>query len=336
MTENPKKDQDQDVENIIIAADHGRLDLITKLLESGTDPNTVDEIGTSALHNAAKRGHWHIARLLLEKSAMPTLQDGNNSIPLHLAIRAGHKQIVRLLLECDPSMCEVKENGRSSPILIAAIFGNAEIVQNLLDYGAVTFGKSGYETALHLAAMKGHDEVCDILLKHDKSLTRTLWERMTGPSLQVDSKSYNGKTPFVYAVEKNHNRTVEVFLRHYPDLVKTTDGHKWLLFHRAIELKQIDMVRIFLRHGVDLEMRNSYGKGALHLAVAGENRELIQLILDHGAVVDAKDKDGFTPEAETSDPKIRMILRNHARAQSKSILPAVAPMVSAPPPEYKA
>jgi hypothetical protein len=38
----------------------------------------------------------------------------------------------------------------------------------------------------------------------------------------------------------------------------------------------------------------------------------------------------------TRDPKIRMILRNHARAQSKSTLPAVAPMVSAPPPEYKA
>jgi ankyrin repeat protein len=233
-------------------------------------------------------------------------------------------------------MCEVEENGKMSPIHIAAIFGSAEIVQNLLDCGAITLDKSGYETALHLAAMKGHDEVCNILLKHDKILTRTLWERMTGPSLQVDSKLYNGKTPFVYAVEKNHARAVEVFLRHYPELVKATDGNRWLLFHRSIELEQIDMVRIFLRHGVDVEMRNSYGNGALHLAVRKEDTELIQLILDHGAVINAKDKSGLTPEDMTRDPKIRMILRNHARAQSKSTLPAVAPVSSPPPPEYKA
>ncbi|KAF3403683.1 Ankyrin-3 [Penicillium rolfsii] len=338
MTKDPNRNQDQAVENILIAADHGRLDLVTKFLEGGADPNTVDEIGISALHNAAKRGHWHIARLLLENKASPTLLDGNNSIPLHLAIRAGHKEIVRLLLECDPSMCEFQKYGRHSPIHIAAVCGHAEIVQNLLDCGATTLDKTGDGTALHLAALKGHDEVCDILLKHDKSLSRTLWERMTGPSLQVHSKSYDGKTPFVYAVEKHHNQTVEVFLRHYPELVKTTDGdfNKWLLFHRCIELKQIDLVRIFLRYGVDLEMRNSYGKTALHLAVAKEDTELIQLILDHGAIIDARDKSGMTPEDMTMDPKIRMILRNHARARSKSTLPPVAPIVSAPPPEYKA
>lgn len=72
------------------------------------------------------------------------------------------------------------------------------------------------------------------------------------------------------------------------------------------------------------------------LAVCKVDTELIQLILDHGVIVDAKDKAGYTTEDMTLDPKIRTILRNHARAQSKSTLPAVAPMVSAPPPEYKA
>lgn len=64
MATKSETEEDQLVENIIIAADHGRKDLVTTLLESGADPNTVDEVGTSALHNAAKRGHWHIARLL--------------------------------------------------------------------------------------------------------------------------------------------------------------------------------------------------------------------------------------------------------------------------------
>lgn len=336
MATKSKTEDDQPVENIIIAADHGRLDLVTTLLESRADPNTVDEVGTSALHNAAKRGHWHIARLLLENNASPSIQDGIDAIPLHLAIRAGHKQIVWLLLECDPSTCNFKENGRNEPLYIAAVFGHADIVQNLLDCGATTLAPLEDETALHVAARKGHHDVCDILLKHDKGLTRNLWERMTGPSLQVHAKDYTGNTPFAYAVEKGHERAVDVFLRHYPELGKTRNGHKNLLFHRAIEMRKVEMVRIFLSHGTDVEMKDSSGQRALHRAVGTENTELIQLILEYGPVIDAKENYGFTPSQTTRDPKIRMLLRNHANTHAKGPSLPVAPTTAAPPPEYKA
>ncbi|KAJ5449736.1 uncharacterized protein N7458_006185 [Penicillium daleae] len=310
MATKSKPEEDQPVENIIIAADHGRLDLVTTLLESGADPNTVDEVGTSALHNAAKRGHWHIARLLLEKNASPSIQDGNDAIPLHLAIRAGHKQIVRVLLDYDPSTCNFKENGRNEPLYIAAVFGHADIVQNLLDCGATTLAPSGDETALHLAARKGH---------HD-----------------VHAKDYTGNTPFAYAVEKGHERAVDVFLRHYPELGKTCNGHKNLLFHRAIEMRKVEMVRIFSSHGTDVEMKDSSGQRALHRAVGTENTELIQLILEYGPVIDAKENYGFTPSQTTRDPKIRMLLRNHANTHAKGPSLPVAPTTAAPPPEYKA
>ncbi|KAJ5358618.1 uncharacterized protein N7496_011031 [Penicillium cataractarum] len=336
MAEASKDNQDEPVENIIVAADNGRLDLVTKLLEGGADPNTVDEIGNSALHNAAKKGHWHIARLLLEKNASPRIQNGHDAIPLHLAIRGGHKQIVRLLLECDPSTCRFKENGRWEPVAVAAILGHAEIAQNLLDCGATTFGEPDFDTPLHSAARKGYHDVCDVLLKHDKGLNRTLWEKITGPSLPVDSKDYAGDTPFAFAVEKGHERCVEVFLSHYPELVKSRNGQKTLLFHRAIEMKNIEMVRMFLNHGVDLEMKGSYGYRALHKAVTSKNMELIQLILDHGAIIDAKDSNGYPPASATGDPKIRMLLRNHANANTKGPSSSVAPTASAPPPEYQA
>lgn len=41
---------------------------------------------------------------------------------------------------------------------------------------------------LHLTARKGYHDACEILLKHDKGLTLPVWERLVGPSLQVDSK----------------------------------------------------------------------------------------------------------------------------------------------------
>ncbi|CAG8907097.1 unnamed protein product [Penicillium egyptiacum] len=333
----------QSTKNIIVAAGHGRLDLVAALLEGGADPNTVDDVGTSALHNAAKEGHWDIARLLLENNASPRIEDGNRVTPLRLAVRAGHEHIVRLFLECDPPTSETKETETFRLLRIAAAFGFTEIVQLFLDCNTPTLGCNGEETALHLAAARGHHDVCDLLLKYDKTLNRSLWARIAGPSLEVDSKDYSGNTPFAYAVEKGHDQTVEVFLRNYPELSKTSDRHKELLFHRAIREGKIEIVRIFLSHGANTEMRNKYGRRALHVAITAENMryttggiEMIQLLLAHGAIVEAKDEDGRTPEFFSDNPKTRMILRNHAVAHSKGDSLPIASTASAPPPEYKA
>ncbi|KAJ5603251.1 hypothetical protein N7537_006207 [Penicillium hordei] len=343
MAQKSKSKEPQPPENIIVAADNGRLDLVTALLEGGADPNTVDEIGTSPLHNAAKGGHWHIARLLLEKNASPRIEDGNRATPLRLAVRAGHQEIVRLFLECDPPTRETKESETYRLLRIAAALGHTEIVQLFLDCNTPTLGSNGDQTALHLAAAKGHHAICELLLKHDKALTRTLWDRMTGPSLEVYSKDYAENTPFAYAVEKDHERTVEVFLRSYPELSKTCNGRKELLFHKVIREGKIGMVRIFLNHGTDIELKDNQGCRALRVAISTENMgyvtgatEIIKLLLEHGASVDTKDKDGYTAESYSNNPKTIMILRNHAATQTKGISLPVAPIASAPPPEYKA
>lgn len=166
---------------------------------------------------------------------------------------------------------------------------------------------------------------------------------MVGPSLEVDSKDYAENTPFAYAVEKGHDRTVEVFLRSYPELSKTCDRHKELLFHTATRVGNIEMVRIFLNHGADTEMKGDQGRRAIHVAIFAEDTgyaagaaEVLQLLLAHGVAVDAKDNYGRTPEFYFNHPKTRMILRNHAGTHPNSGAPPIEPIASAPPPEYKA
>jgi ankyrin repeat protein len=161
--------------------------------------------------------------------------------------------------------------------------------------------------------------------------------------LQVYSKDYDGNTPFAWAVKNGHEQTVEVFLRHYPELSKAADAQKELHFYRAIRTDKIEMVRIFLKYGADTEMKGYQGGRALHIAVTAENMgyntvttEMIQLLLAHDAIVGSKDNYGSTPEFYSNNPKTRMILRNHAATHAKVSSVPKAPVASAPPPEYKA
>ncbi|KAJ5682577.1 hypothetical protein N7462_005742 [Penicillium macrosclerotiorum] len=334
------KIEDQPEANIIVAADHGRLDLVTTLLEGVIDPNTVDEVGTSALHNAANKGHWHIARLLLEKNASPRIRDGKYAIPVHLAVKAGHQQIVRLLLECDPGISDTKQIDQHKLLRLAAGFGHIDIVQLLLNHGASSLSTDGRKTPLHWAAKKGHADVCELLLKHDKNLDRSLWARPMGPSLEVDAKDMFEETPFTYACQNKHKRTVEIFLRQYSNLYKTYRPQRGNVFHDAIRTGDIEMAGIFLNHGADIEMKDNKGRRAIHVAVSADTMgfvdtsyEMIQLILAHGATVDVKDENGHTPESYTSKPRIRMLLRTSKVSKGESV--PVAPQTKAPPPEYK-
>lgn len=341
MAESSKHDNPE--EAILVAAEKGELDHVKKLLESGVDPNTANDIGTSALHIAAKEGHWDIARLLLEKKASPRLQDGHNAIPLHRAIKPGHTKIVRLLLDCDPTLCE-SVTDPTRMLCLAASNGHTEIVQILLDHNVPSLDKAPQNTALHYAAKYGFPEVCNLLLEHDKSLTRTLWERMTGPSLEVDTKDCYGVIPFVYAFQKKHHQAVEVFLRHYPHLTNARDNYKQLLFLEAARNRDTEMIRIFLDHGADIDMKDGQGRRALHMPIwffnlydspslyFDETVETINLLLARGATIDVKDDFGFTPEAQANNPKIKMLLRNYKAAKGNSV--SSVPQASAPPPEY--
>lgn len=148
------------------AVEDGNEEVVARLLDKGTNPNTKDNNGMPPLHHAAQQGHVRMATLLLEHGANPGMFSDNRAAPLHLAARRGHDRMTTLLLEhgANPN---AKDGQGEIPLHHAVRQGHARVVTLLLAHSAnpnaVTDDRA---TPLHLAAWHGHDRVATLLLEH--------------------------------------------------------------------------------------------------------------------------------------------------------------------------
>ncbi len=126
---------------LMIASYKGNIEMVDYLLEAGADVNIVKEASDetdyadTALDLAAENGHIEIIELLLSYN----IEDLTNA--LFLAIDYNHIEIVVILIEAgvDFNLPSKKRLLGSfyTPIEWAFFWGNEEIEQLLLDYGAV-------------------------------------------------------------------------------------------------------------------------------------------------------------------------------------------------------
>lgn len=88
---------------LMIAALRGNLELATKLVEKGAD---INKTGWTPLHYAASGGQLAIIALLLDHSAYIDAESPNRTTPLMMAAMYGSPQAVKLLLQegADPNV----------------------------------------------------------------------------------------------------------------------------------------------------------------------------------------------------------------------------------------
>lgn len=76
------------------------MDRVKLLLEKGVSANAEDSAGYTALHYAARNGHYQICKTLLENGAAINAQTRcGRATALHRAARQGHIDIVELLIK---------------------------------------------------------------------------------------------------------------------------------------------------------------------------------------------------------------------------------------------
>lgn len=103
------------------------------------DASITDKNGWSALHFAAKLGHYNIVELLLRDfSASPLVQDQNGVTPLHISILNEHIDVVSLLLTYGADPHQQDGFGQSPIDLLKSLGYSSDLVADiLLSRGAI-------------------------------------------------------------------------------------------------------------------------------------------------------------------------------------------------------
>jgi ankyrin repeat protein len=99
------------------------------------------------------------------------------------------------------------------------------------------------------------------------------------------------------AANRGDLEKVQALLRSDPNLVLSKDDEGFTPLHQAVNRGHKDVAELLLAHGADVNARLRV-KGQevpLHLAVAGGHKDVVGLLLAHGADVNAKNNKGGTP-----------------------------------------
>lgn len=183
-----------DHEDALNAARLGDTRQLTELVQRGVSVNTSDEQGNTLLLLAAMEGQLATVKALLALSPDLALRNVSGDSPLMMAALKGETEIVEVLLEAG---APVNVDGWT-PLIYAAFEGHLEIVERLLARGAdVNALAPNQSNALMFAARNGHMTVVQRLLKTD---------------INVDQVNDRGFTAETWAVSNGNTKIADLII----------------------------------------------------------------------------------------------------------------------------
>ncbi|QMW45818.1 hypothetical protein G4B11_009273 [Aspergillus flavus] len=250
---------------------------------------------SSALVWAAAHGHIEIAKKSLRAKA-----DANALSPLHRSIfKLNLCTCPSILLPADHACewCPTDGRHRSTPIMLAAMNGHKEIVELLVHHGAdINRQVGGVCTPILGAIGHGNVDVVEYLL-------------IAGVNLDVTLDGFWDYDPLELAAHEGHAEVVKLLLRH------GVDPNKSSALALATSMGKLEATRVLLEAGASIERvctRNQMD--ALFNAVDRGEATVVGLLIEYGANLESRDSDGMTPLAYAAyfrRPEAAEVLLNH-------------------------
>ena len=243
----------------LFAAREGDIESAQAMLDHGVDIDQTDVDGTNALVVSLMNKKYSLAKYLLDRGANPNLADVKGRAALYAAVDIRNEDYSALpnRKEDDPlpSFEIVKA------LLARGANPNVQLTKNLpgrsgMDSGDTTLDEG--TTPLMRAARAG-----------DATVMRALLEKGADPKLTT--KEGNNVLMFAAGVGYRDKNT------------------------RGLESDALEGLKVSFETGLDLNQGNQRGETALHGAALRGADSIVQFLVDHGAKLNTKTKQGFTP-----------------------------------------
>jgi ankyrin repeat protein len=180
-----------------------------------------------------------------------------------------------------PADLEAKLRKFACGLHFAARLDWSQLLDCLLEKGSKVSSVDMFDndnTALHVAASRGHLPSVNVLLDRNA---------------KVDRYNLGFETPLFLAAGGGHTKVAEALLQRKASVnLKCAD--EWSALHKAVDSSQQEMVRLLLSHGARITATTSRGLYPLHRACGRGHYEVMDLLLRHGAPVEATTDDGWT------------------------------------------
>ena len=299
----------QDVEGktpVHVAFENHALDLARALITQFCANTEVRDLQNwTPLHTAIDRGYYNYAQELLQKLLCQDVGTEVSWIQLHAACFEENIQDVQFLLEAHTDVNHAS-SAMHTPLHIAVTKSNIILVTLLLDQNVdINCMTVDRLTPLHIAVDKGDEAIIQKLLsqKADPNLKDALGnislhlavqlKRETKPRLIKGGTSNRNASAESY--QSLSLQTVQAIIEHGANVNAMNNRGQTPLWFACYD-GQINLVKILLEAGADPTKTDNNSDSSLHSVMYGCcSAECAQKVIDHGAHVNAANKDGATP-----------------------------------------